>query len=182
MLSDINISIRKFTPADAPSVALHANNRKVWEGVRDIFPHPYSEQDASSFIQFANACETDVIRAIDYNGKAIGAIGLHFKTDVQRLNGEIGYWLGEDFQGKGIATKVVSLIVEMAFEEYNLLRVYAEVFSNNPASVRVLEKNGFTLEARLLKSIVKDNKLLDLLVLSKMNPSWIPPKQVFEGE
>jgi RimJ/RimL family protein N-acetyltransferase len=182
MQSDINISIRKFTPADAPSLALHANNRKVWEGVRDIFPHPYTEHDASSFIQFANTCETDAIRAIDFNGKAIGVIGLHIKTDVQRFNGEIGYWLGEDFQGRGIATTVVSQIVKMAFEEYNLLRAYAEVYSNNPASVRVLEKNGFSLEARLLKSIVKDNKLLDLLVFSKLNPSWVHPKQMDKEE
>jgi RimJ/RimL family protein N-acetyltransferase len=180
MLSEINFTIRKFNPTDVPSVAFYANSRKVWEGVRDIFPHPYTEKDALEFIQFANSCERDVIRAIDVNGKAIGAVGLHFKADIHRFNCEIGYWLGEDFHGKGIATKVVSQMVLMAFEKYNLLRVYAEVFSSNPASVRVLEKNGFTLEAKFYKAIVKDNKLLDLLVFSKINPSWVLPSEIEE--
>lgn len=164
-------SLRPFNPSDSHSLAFHANNREVWLGVRDIFPFPYTEEDAKSFIEYAISTQTEIILAIDVNGKAVGAIGLHLKDDVFKLNGEIGYWLGAGLHGKGIATNAVAQMVDLAFNEYKLLRVYAEVFSNNPASARVLEKNGFEQEARLKKAVIKDGKVLDLHIFSKINPN-----------
>lgn len=164
-------SLRPFNPSDSHSLAFHANNREVWLGVRDIFPFPYTEEDAKSFIEYAISTKTEIILAIDVNGKAVGAIGLHLKDDVFKLNGEIGYWLGAGLHGKGIATNAVAQMVDLAFNEYKLLRVYAEVFSNNPASARVLEKNGFEQEARLKKAVIKDGKVLDLHIFSKINPN-----------
>ncbi|HPQ35857.1 MAG TPA: GNAT family protein, partial [Tenuifilaceae bacterium] len=100
----------------------------------------------------------------------------HLKDDVYKLNGEIGYWLGVEYHGKGIATQAIAQIVDIAFSEYKLLRVYAEVFANNPASARVLEKNGFTLEAIFKKSIVKDGKILDSMVFAILNKLFLLPK------
>lgn len=170
-----DFSLRKFALSDIESLATHANSRTVWEGVRDIFPHPYSTQDAKNFIEYTLSTKTEIIFAIDINGEAVGAIGLHLKSDVDRLNGEIGYWLGEKYHGKGIATKAVGQIVTVAFNDYKLLRVYADVFSNNPKSARVLEKNGFVLEARFSKAIIKNHQILDLLVYSKINEDFKLP-------
>jgi RimJ/RimL family protein N-acetyltransferase len=166
-------TLRSFIPSDSQSLAFHANSREVWLGVRDIFPFPYTEQHAQNFIAHAVSTQTEIIRAIDVNGKAVGAIGLHLKNDVQRLNGEIGYWIGVGLHGKGIATQAVAQMVGLAFAEYNLLRVYAEVFSNNPASTRVLEKNGFELEARLKKAVIKNHEVHDLLIYAKINTNWV---------
>jgi RimJ/RimL family protein N-acetyltransferase len=165
-------SIRPFVLNDIDNLAFHANNQLVWEGVRDIFPFPYSKKDAENFIEYALSTKTEIVYAIDIDGEAVGAIGLHLKSDVDRLNGEIGYWLGVKYHGQGIGTQAVDQIVSIAFKDYNLLRVYAEVFSNNPSSARVLEKNGFVLEAKLVKAIIKNSKILDLLIYSKVNPNW----------
>ena len=172
MSQPINFTLRQFQLADIQGLTFHANSRKVWEGVRDIFPFPYTELDATSFIHYALTTENEFIQAIDVDGHAIGAIGIHFKTDVYKLNGEIGYWLGVEFQGKGIATKAVAQMVDIAFSKYNLIRVYAEVFSNNPVSARVLEKNEFVLEARLKNAIYKDNQMLDSLIYARLNPNY----------
>jgi [ribosomal protein S5]-alanine N-acetyltransferase len=164
--------LRNFAATDAQSIALNANHFEIWKGVRDIFPFPYSLSDAEDFIAYANSTLTERIFAIDVEGKAVGAIGLHFKNDIYRYCGEVGYWIGPDFKGRGITTGAVGQIVSMAFEDYNLLRLYAEVFENNVASARVLEKNGFSLEAKFNSAIYKDNCVQNLLVFSKINPTW----------
>jgi RimJ/RimL family protein N-acetyltransferase len=169
MTSILTFTLRPLKKDDASSIAFNANNRKIWEGVRDVIPYPYSEKDAEFFIEYALGAQREIINAIDINGKAVGVIGLHLKEDVFKLNGEIGYWIGVDYQGKGIISKAIDQIVNLAFNEYKLLRVYAEVFSNNPASARVLEKNGFNQEARLKSAVIKDNQIIDLLIFSKIN-------------
>jgi RimJ/RimL family protein N-acetyltransferase len=172
MSKKILFTLRPLNQTDIESIAHHANNRKIWEGVRDFFPFPYTEEDARSFVEYALSTEAEVIKAIAVKGNAVGVIGLHFKDDVMRFNCEIGYWIGVEFQGKGIVTQAIGQMVDIAFNHYNLLRIYAKVFSNNTSSCRVLEKNGFTLEASLKQSVVKDNKILDLLIFSRLNANY----------
>ncbi|HPJ45106.1 MAG TPA: GNAT family N-acetyltransferase, partial [Tenuifilaceae bacterium] len=89
-----SFTLRPFNLSDSKSLAYHANNRKIWEFVRDVFPHPYTEEDAESFINYSIETKTEIIFAIDVDGSAVGAIGLHLKDDVYKNNGEIGYWIG----------------------------------------------------------------------------------------
>jgi RimJ/RimL family protein N-acetyltransferase len=91
----------------------------------------------------------------------IGVIGLHVQPDVYRKSAELGYWLGEPYWGKGIATMAVKAMVEYGFIQLGLVRIYANVFEGNPASNRVLEKAGFRLEARLQKAVYKEGRILD---------------------
>jgi len=155
--------IREFTPEDAPSLAQFANNRKVWAGVRDRFPHPYSLQDAVDFIKMISEDPPPTAFAIEIEGKAAGAIGIitQDQDDVYRYSAELGYWLGEPFWGKGLMTEMVRLFVREVFERFNVWRIYAGVYSNNRASMRVLEKAGFTREGVLRKAAFKDGKILD---------------------
>ena len=76
----------------------------------------------------------------------------------------MGYWLGEPFWGQGIVTHAVRAMTEYAFATFDLVRLYATVKEWNPASARVLEKCGFTLEARLRRSFTKDGKTGDLFL------------------
>ena len=77
---------------------------------------------------------------------------------------EIGYWLAEPFWSRGIMTLAARAMTDYALAEFNLVRMYATVFDWNPASTRVLEKAGYSLEGRLRKSAVKDGKLVDQLL------------------
>ena len=65
----------------------------------------------------------------------------------------LGYWLAEDHWGKGIATWAVQTVVSLACEQAHFVRIEAMVYEHNVASVRVLEKCGFTLESRNIMNV-----------------------------
>jgi [ribosomal protein S5]-alanine N-acetyltransferase len=104
------------------------------------------------------------IFAIDVNGEAVGAIGVHPQSDIMCKNAELGYWLGEGYWGQGIITAAISHMVQYTFDTYDITRVYARPFGSNAASQRVLEKAGFVLEARIEKSIFKNGAYEDELI------------------
>jgi ribosomal-protein-alanine N-acetyltransferase len=104
---------------------------------------------------------------IEIDGAAVGGIGIHVGQDVHRHTATLGYWLGEKFWGRGIVTEAVAALSDFWFENFPLRRISAEVFANNPASARVLEKAGFVFEGRLKNNVVKDGKLLDSLLYAK---------------
>jgi [ribosomal protein S5]-alanine N-acetyltransferase len=157
-------TIRNWQAGDELSLVHNANNRKIWRNVRDKFPHPYTLEDAIWWIGFANS-ETPVTHfAIAVDGAAVGGIGLILRDDVYRLSAEIGYWLGELYWGRGITSEAVCAITDYAFANFELCRIYAEVFEWNPASMRVLEKAGFQFEGRLRKCAIKDGQIIDACI------------------
>ena len=101
---------------------------------------------------------------IEIDGVAVGGIGVHPGEDVHRHTATMGYWLGEEFWGRGVMTEAVT---DFCFENFPLRRISAEVFANNPASARVLEKAGFTFEGCLKNDVLKDGKLLDSLLYAR---------------
>src|SRR5882757_4193538 len=142
-------TIRPWRLNDAESLARHANSRKVWLAVRDPFPHPYTIQDAHEFLQRTVSEESAMKFCIEIEGAAVGGIGVHPGQDVHRHTATVGYWLGEEFRGRGIMTETVTVVTDFCSENFRLRRISAEVFANNPASARVLEKAGFIFEGRL---------------------------------
>lgn len=99
--------------------------------------------------------------AIVIDGEAVGGIGIELRDDVYSRNAKFGYWLGEPFWGRGIMTEAAPLVVDYGFQHFDLIRMEAGVFSNNPKSMRVLEKAGFILEAVHAKAIYKRGEVLD---------------------
>ncbi|HUS87002.1 MAG TPA: GNAT family protein [Bacteroidales bacterium] len=171
-MTDI-IKLKKWDYADAASVSVYANNRKIADNLRDGFPHPYSLKDANNFIRDALRNDRSVqLFAIDLNGEAIGSIGAVFKEDVYRKNVEIGYWLAEDHWGKGYTLKAISLIIKYIFDNFDIERVYAEPYADNKTSVRVLEKAGFSLEARFRRNVIKNNIIKDSYIYSILRSEY----------
>jgi len=160
-------TIRPWRLDDAESLARHANNRKIWLAVRDLFPHPYTIEHAHEFLKRATSERPDMKFCIEIEGAAGGGIGVHPGQDVYRHTATMGYWLGEQFWGRGIMTEAVIAITDFCFENFPLRRISAEVFANNPASARVLEKAGFKFEGRLKNNVLKDGKLLDSLLYAR---------------
>jgi RimJ/RimL family protein N-acetyltransferase len=156
--------VRSLTNGDAAAVVKYANNKRVSVNLRDRFPFPYTRTDAEAFIAAAAAHQPETDFAIASKSEVIGGIGFHRQIDVHRLSAEIGYWLGEPYWGRGIATQAVRGLTEWVFATTPLVRLFAHVFEWNPASARVLEKAGYTLEGRLRRSVLKDGKLIDQLV------------------
>lgn len=127
-----------------------------------LFPTSLYAKDSNEWLVL-NVNVTPVLNfAIEVDGQFAGSIGIVPKTDVYRNNMEIGYWLGEPYWGKGIASKAVELICKKIRSHYpHINRIYAEVFENNKASMRVLEKNGFQLECIRKKAVIKNDVLMD---------------------
>jgi RimJ/RimL family protein N-acetyltransferase len=160
--------IREWNADDAEALVKHANNPKIAGNLRDVFPSPYTNNDAKEFLSIVTASKPTTIFAIATISEAIGGIGLTIGKDVHRLTAELGYWLAETYWGKGIMTLAVTAITEIAFTQFGLNRVYAEPYKSNPASVRVLEKAGFQLEGVLRASVIKNGRVLDQLLYSKV--------------
>ena len=160
-------TIRDWRPDDAESLANHANNRRVWLGLRDAFPHPYSIEDAQKFLQRSIAEDPRKNFCIEIDASPVGGIGIRTGEDVHRHVAGLGYWLGQEFWRHGVMTEVVPAFVAYCFDHFPLNRIYAECYSNNPASARVLEKAGFVFEGRLRNNVVKDGQILDSLLYAK---------------
>lgn len=159
--------VRTYRPDDAPSLARHGNNRKIWLKLRDRFPHPFTVESGAWFIE-KSVAEGARSYAIEVDGEAVGGIGIHPRDDVERLGGEIGYWIGETYWGRGIATSAVRLLTEWALTETELVRVFALPFAMNTASCRVLEHAGYALEGVLRSAVIKDGKILDQAVYARV--------------
>ena len=154
-------AVRSWRAADAQALVAYANNRKIWLNLRDRFPHPYTKRDALEFLRSVVGRHPETIFAVAVDDQAIGSIGFVLQQDVERVSAEIGYWLGEPFWGRGIATEAVLAVTRYAIEEHGLTRVFALPFASNLASCRVLEKAGYRLEARLHRSAIKDGAVVD---------------------
>ena len=146
---------------DKRRLAQLANNRKIWNSVRDFFPSPYNESDAENFIKSCSKENPLVTFGIVFRNELVGVTGFVLQTDIYRKSAEIGYWIGEPYWNKGIATRAVKLLVNYGFEKLNLNRIFTGVFESNKASQRVLEKSGFSFEGIFKKGIIKNNKVLD---------------------
>src|SRR5437764_2820360 len=140
-------TLRPWRVGDETSLVRNANNRRVWHNLSRL-PHPYTRQDADAWIARASTHVPVVDFAIVVDGDAVGGIGVELGRDVFLRSAEVGYWLGEPYWGRGIATEALRAVTEYAFATFDLCRLQAGVFEWNPASMRVLEKAGYTLEAR----------------------------------
>jgi [ribosomal protein S5]-alanine N-acetyltransferase len=154
-------TLRPWQPEDKPALAHHANNRKIWRNLTDMFPHPYTEADAASWIAFANQSSPSICLAIALDNLPIGGIGIIAGEGIERHTGQFGYWLGEDHWGKGFATAAARAMVAHAFASTSFIRLEAKVFAWNPPSMHVLEKVGFVREGILRQSVFKDEQMVD---------------------
>ena len=166
----MDIRLRPWHLDDLPELVKLANNLNVSKYMTNTFPYPYAEENGRKFIAFATSEPLTRIFSIEYNGNLAGGIGVHPQTDIMEKNAELGYWLGEDYWGKGIMTRVIPQVIEFAFKNLPITRLYARPFSNNPGSQRVLAKTGFKLEARIAQNIYKNGEFLDELIYAVRNP------------
>ncbi|WP_309385360.1 GNAT family N-acetyltransferase [Cerasicoccus frondis] len=160
----IHSTLRPWTRDDAESLAKYANERDIWLHLRDFFPHPYTLQDARDYLERVSDVSPAVSLAIEVEGEACGGISASVQSDVHRFTAEIGYWLGKPFWRQRITTEAVGAFTEYLFSTFQLHRVFAVPYANNPASERTLEKNGFIREGRMKQSVVKDGDILDQLI------------------
>ena len=161
-------TLRDWRRTDRDALCRHANNLAIARNLRDGFPHPYTAAHADWWLAMCEKRSPQTFFAIAIADEAVGGIGLTLHDDVERVAAELGYWLSEAHWGKGVVTAAVRALTEWAFASFPLTRVYAMPFASNPASARVLEKAGFTLEGRLRRSIIKHEVVQDQLMCARV--------------
>jgi len=168
------ITLRPFTPADAPAIHEHLSRPEIAATTANI-DYPYPEGAAESWIA-THQPEAAAGRALTWaltrrdSGDVIGAIGIHLAGKHAR--GEIGYWLGVPFWNQGYMTEAARLVVAHGFEVLNLHRIQATCLPRNVGSSRVMEKAGLTFEGILHDYVQKDDHFEDIamyaLIASKV--------------
>ena len=162
--------LEKWKLSDAADLTSIISNKKIQDNLRDGLPYPYTQQDGIDYISFLlSSNENDTFAfAITVEGKIVGSIAAFRQENVHRRTAELGYYLAEEYWGKGIMPEAVKQICDYIFSNSDILRIYAEPFAYNTASCRVLEKAGFQYEGTLRNNAINNGKILDMKMYSRL--------------
>ncbi|HEY7992918.1 MAG TPA: GNAT family N-acetyltransferase [Candidatus Eremiobacteraceae bacterium] len=169
-------TLREWRRSDEGSLVKHANNKNVSRNLSDIFPHPYTVDDARAWLGKHDGVDPQRDFAIVIDGNPVGGIGVYLGKDIFYRSAELGYWLGEEYWGRGIVTDAVRAVTKYAFETFDLMHIFAGTFERNAGSRRVLEKAGFELEGRLRMHATKDGETMNDLVFGIVRPGISVPE------
>ena len=130
--------------------AVHAFQSRA-DVTRWLYWEVRDEDDVRAVLEshLAKPPESGVVRAIEVDGELIGTANLAVGDHRQ---GEIGFVLHPDHQGRGYATKAAEAMLELGFETYDLHRIVGRLEPRNTASARVLELLGMRKEAHLIEN------------------------------
>lgn len=151
--------IRAWNINDVESLCENANNINVARNLVDLFPHPYTLEDAKFWIRHTKNVDNGFFWAIDVSGNAIG--GISFFDEHRNRNYEVGYWIGEKYWGRGITTEALRLALRHVENLEDTQKITSKVFRENIPSTRVLKKNGFVYSQTLKNSVVKNGVYVD---------------------
>ncbi|MCD6307611.1 MAG: GNAT family N-acetyltransferase [Candidatus Latescibacteria bacterium] len=149
--------MRPFSVDDGPRVRDLANDRDIAVFTLEL-PHPYMEGMAEEWIaehreQYENGDNIVYAVVLAEPGELVGSVSL--KLNRRHERGELGYWIGKDFWGRGYATEACRELIRFGFETVGLNRIGAFHFTRNPASGRVMEKAGMRFEGTLRQAVRK---------------------------
>lgn len=163
-------TLRRWLDSDKSSLVKHANNREIAKYLRNGFSYPYTEKTADYFLNLVKNNPDHPLFAIVVDGQAIGGVGLHPQKDIYCKNAEVGYWISEEYWGKGIMTQALQELLSYGWKHLDINRVVAIIFGTNVGSIKVAEKCGFRLEATLSQTIYKFGNYEDELIYSIRRP------------
>ncbi|MFK7772763.1 MAG: GNAT family N-acetyltransferase [Saprospiraceae bacterium] len=166
------ITLTPYLKKDKPDLVRHINHPDIANNTLTI-PYPYKKEDADIFFKMIQEKEKQtgriwnwVIR--DQDNNLIGSIGLLGREFLGNpYRDAFGYWIGKEFRGKGLMSKVVAIFSDYCLDERGIVRLEANVFAYNQASMRVLENAGFEREGYLKKTYLKKGDYLDSVLFAK---------------
>ncbi len=168
--------LRPFRMQDAGAVQVLAGDRDIAANTLNI-PHPYPEGQAEQWIA-THEGRFERLEGVTFaivprdSETLVGAIGL--EVSKQHNRAELGYWIGKFYWNRGFATEAAQAVLEYAFNELGLARVYASHFKRNPASGRVMQKAGMRREGRLRRHIRKWGRYMDLEIYGILREEYLP--------
>ena len=162
------VTLRDWKIEDAMIIPKLANNKNIWDNLRDEFPFPFHESDAINFLNKVQNNSSIFSKAIEFNNSLVGCITIEIKDDIRRFSGVLGYWIGQEYWNKGIATSAIKQITDLAFNQLQIIRVCAKVFATNIGSIKALEKCGYIKEGYFSKAVYKNGQFYDQVLYAKI--------------
>ena len=163
--------LRRWRQDDLDALLRHADDEPITRGLSDRFPYPYTRADGEAFLAGRVVDLSHPVLAIEIDGEACGSIAARSGNGERGHSAELGYWLGRRHWGGGVMTRVVALYAPWAMQALSLYRLSANVLDSNPASARVLLKNGFVEEGVQRCAVVKRGQLHDLRLFARVRRS-----------
>ncbi|TQR46398.1 GNAT family N-acetyltransferase [Paenibacillus popilliae] len=158
------LTLRQLELHDAEAIEKLAGEKAVADTTLNM-PHPYPPGSATTFIK---ARHEAAARGDGYSfavtlteGEVfLGVVGLHINKTHNMA--ELSYWIGKPYWKNGFCTEAATRVVQLAFNELELNRVFAAAMTRNPASYRVMERIGLKHEGILRNHIRKGDAYEDL--------------------
>ncbi len=146
-LKTSRLTLRPYQLSDAKSVQRLAGEKIIADMTANI-PHPYREGMAEEWISnhqgwFESGKAIALAIELNSTGEHLGTISL---TQIEDASGNLGYWVGVPFWGKGYCTEAATALIQYGFDQFGLTLIYARHLPENPASGRVMIKNGFVYQ------------------------------------
>ena len=129
-----------------------------------------SAKDYRPWIE-GGAAEQEYRLLIVYKGAVAGAIGIRGLGSPNNV-GEIGYWLAEDMQGRGIVTRTCRALLDYAFDELEINRMQIRVATGNTKSLAVPERLGLQFEGVLRQAELVNGEYYDIALYSMLASEW----------
>ncbi len=166
--------MRQLKKQDLGQLVIRCNNVNISKQTYNL-PFPYTESFAESRLVFIGdgflKGERIVWLITEKNsGIIVGEMGLHLLQEHQTA--ELGYWIAEEFWGKGIATEVLACVMDFGFGEMGLHKIFATHFGNNPASGKVMQKCGMKHEGVLRSHVISRGEFKDLVQFGLLQSEW----------
>lgn len=171
-LTDGVVALRQWTDTDVPAL-LAALNDEMLARWLDQLPQPYTDADARAYVAFgrrgwrSEEHETPFAIADAATDEPLGSLGVRWADELEGV-AELGYWVGRDARGRGVATRATRLVARWVLADVGFERLELRADPQNVASCRVAERAGFTLDGTL-RSIRVNRRLgrrIDLRVYS----------------
>lgn len=168
------VVLRGYTAQDAAALVVPANDRTVMAYMHDAEQHDYTLAEAEAWVRFVVAEQPDLHLLLSAGAEVVGGVSLARQRDIYAHSAEISYWVTPAWWGRGLATRAVAAAMEHAFWSLGLERLYGRVFLDNPASLRVLEHNGFVREGLLRAAVRKHGRLHDQALYARLRADEVP--------
>ncbi len=164
------INLRPIVESDLDRIVELCQDSIISEMTLNV-PYPYTYEHARYFYDHIvlNTTSKQYAICLDDKTELIGVIGINF-NQTKDWQAEIGYWMGKDYRNNGYMTQALKLIIQICFEEFNLIRVTATHNLMNLASGKVMLKAGMLYEGTLRANVRKGTEYIDSPYYSIINP------------
>ena len=162
------ISLRDFQQQDTEQLISILNDTSVTQFLSSKIPSPYTASDANWWI--TEGSKSELIKAITLDDQLIGCVSVLPGEFEFNRSGELGYWLAKEYWQQGITAKAATMLLETVFTKTNIVRVFAYVCEDNPASMKLLQKLGFEQDAILKNAMFKQQQFFNAHLFSLIKP------------